>query len=145
MKKVAAVLLTSALMLVGAGCSDDSKPNNLITPPANTSTQAPVTTSENTQPVSDFTVSGEATENVGEVKLQWSAPANIDPANKIRLINGSFPGREVSKGAFWQDLNSSTREYLWTGVKSGKRYFRICELKDDVCVNTSNEIEVMVK
>lgn len=142
MKKLAVSLLMGSLLLAGAGCVSDTQP----TTPAPTNTQSPATnTGTNEQPVSDFTLSGETTENAGEVKLQWSAPANMDLKNKLRIMHSATPGKTVEEGAFWQNLGPSTREYLWTGVKSGRRYFRICELQGDTCINTSNEIIVEVK
>lgn len=140
-------LLGSALILLGAGCSNYAQPTAT---PGNTNTNpAPVTTNEypDDPPLPDFQVfNGEATANVGEVKLQWST--DVGAKNKIRLINGSTPGREVTEGAYWQDLvgsNDASREYIWSGLKSGKRYFRVCELKDGECIQPSNEIEIMVK
>ena len=140
-KKSFVVSILMGLVMIGADCNQ---------PAATTTTNQPNQTPNETsaspdQTANAFTLSGEAMENAGEVKLQWNTPTNMDPTNRFRLIHGSTPGREVGQGAYWQDLVGSTREYIWSGVKSGNRYFRVCELKDGECLQTSNEIKLIVK
>lgn len=148
MKKIAAVMLLGGLMLVGAGCAEEPKPtnNNTTTPPANnTPTDTVPTTSNNNEPVGEFTLSGEATVMPGQVKLQWSAPSDMGPNDLFHLTHSAQPDKTAQNGAFWQNVGASTRDFMWDGMKSGKRYFRVCVMKENKCTQTSNEIEVTVK
>lgn len=153
-KKIVITSLFGALLLVGAGCAND-KPNTLspteinnqANTGINTENQTENTTTPNEQTnneSSDITLNAAAAENKGEVHLNWNTPENMS-GSKFQVTHSSTSGRTVADGAFWQNLPSSTTEYTWKGVPSGTRYFKVCELKDDKCVRTSNEVVVEVK
>lgn len=146
MKNHIVALVTGSLLFVGAGCSNQPAATPVV--PNTEQTNTTPATNETTLPTQSeeaIALSGEATLVAGEVKLQWNAPMSMEQGNLFQLTNSAQPGKTVAGGAFWQNVGPSTREYIWSGVKTGKRYFRVCVLKEGSCVNESNEIEVVVK
>jgi hypothetical protein len=125
--------LVALIALVGAGCAKEAV--NTEKTDQNKPEGAPLTINTETNKTSDITLTVEKL-GAGQVKLSWQA--NGENKTGWRLMNASKP---QSENPFWQKVPANTKEFEWTGLPSGKRYFRICEWTGTECGQTSNEVE----
>jgi|GEM_PF-1927600 hypothetical protein len=157
-KKITALGATLGLViLLGAGCANpsilpgasDNNPNTTVpsadqtTPPVVTTDQTPTDQTTPTETTTDFTVTVTPT-GKNSVSVEWTPSANLDRASSFRVLNSARPNPESPK-AYWAQYMNITRSAELKTVPSGHRYFRVCEYKNDTCVNYSNEVEVDVE
>ena len=131
-------LVATSLALIGAGCKYPP-------PGAPAANQESASPKALTQPLNDFTVTAEAL-NPGIVKITWTAPATSGPNTAWRVLHSARPNPTLEGKAYWfQRSSSDARDASFGKLPPGKRYFRVCEFKNEKCARYSNEVIVEVK
>lgn len=139
MKKLFALAVVPAFLLIaGAGCQEESAVP-VATSPAVTIT-AP--TAPGISP-EEFNFKAEVL-NPGIVHFTWDAPKNMDSKTETFLILHSAFDAPKYPGAFWYRRSGVDREGVWGNIPAGKRYFRICESKDEKCIGYSKTVELNI-
>lgn len=156
-KKITALGVTLGLVvLLGAGCANptiepgtnDNNPNTTVpaadqTTPTATTDQTTTEQTTPTETATTFTVTANATGD-GKVNVEWTAPADLDRTSSFRVLNSSKSKADLSF-AYWDQFMNVTRSAELKNVHTGHRYIRVCEYKNETCVNFSNEVEVDVQ
>ncbi|MFA7314446.1 MAG: hypothetical protein WC025_00760 [Candidatus Magasanikbacteria bacterium] len=150
------LLLTSAiaLMLIGAGCSSTTTPNNTSTTETpqvklaepivtKTNTTTTDTTLENT--TSEFILSEQPITKKGTVNLNWSASQELKDKVEIwRLVYGK-DANPTEPATWYFERGRSHFGKIWSGLPSGKAHIRVCAVINDKCDVYSNDLEVDIK
>ena len=134
-KKILVILSLAALVtLLGAGCSGMGKQEQN----QGNSDQIKLNL-DGEQATSELTLSAKAM-GAGEIKLTWQGGPS---AGGWRLMHS---GKNLpNDNAYWQWLAPDKKEFDWSGIPAGKRYFRVCAWESDKCGALSNELQVEVK
>lgn len=94
--------------------------------------------------VGDFTLQAEA---VGDQKVSftWEIPESFEEgAEGFRFARGE----EVDPtypSSWWWERGPAHRELIWEGLPEGEAYFRVCIVRNDECVEYSNNVMVTAK
>lgn len=136
------------MVLLGAGCAEFNGPtlentNKTDEKTTETSTTEQTTTTETTETATEFFMTASAT-GPHTVVVEWTVPANFSRGSIFRVLNSAFP-KPSAPTAWFDQFTNPTRSATLTDVKSGKRYFRVCEYRAGDCVSYSNEVEVDVE
>lgn len=148
------LLLTTGgilLVLAGAGCSPSSGPltddsagtgdnEQATNPPGDNSNS---TSQESTNQQTEFTVQAESTA-VGVLKISWTAPSPAE-GSIYKILYGTREHPDYGRDFWYERSNPALRNAVLTGLKPTTYYVRICEFKNNMCVNYSNEVQVEVK
>lgn len=129
----------TALLLVGAGCSQNTPSAPVKTPPTN----QPSTTSPNT--ANTFTLTVAALDNK-EVKINFTIPeADKKDAEGYRILMGREANPDMKTASDWYTLGKDHMQKMWANRPEGKRHFRVCVIKQNTCTSYSNNVEVEIK
>ncbi len=136
-------LVPLALVLLGGGCQQIYSPTPGATPPE--SQESASTTANNpTTPGDEFNLVVQVL-NPGIVKFTWEAPKDMDPKTETFFLLHSVKPEPLYPDAFWYRRSGVDREGVWGNIPAGKRYFRICEFKDNQCIRYSKVVQSEVQ
>ncbi len=136
-KKIAVFLSMLALVtIVGGGCAKEQSENKNEN---KTVSSTPLTLDSENAKTDDIVLAVEKN-GAGKVKMNWQT--NIQPTKGWHIMNSA---RSQSKQPFWQLVGNGKNEYDWSGISTGKRYFRVCEWTGTECGKMSNEVELEVE
>lgn len=131
----------AAVVIIGAGCNNNSDINTPTTNDNNsTSTPTSTTSTPDTSTGDGLTVTVNPMGG-GKVQVNWTVPENFDRTNSIRVLHS---GRPDSDRPFYFQYMNTARSTELNNVPTGKRYFKVCEYKNDQYGNCSEQIEVEV-
>jgi len=141
MKKYYLIFSAFALvLLIGGGCT-------FWCPETEEKTDVVIPDGMETEEMEEFTginLTGEVLGN-GEVKLVWAVGDELkETAEKYGLTwgeeeNPDYPGR------YWFWRGSDHFEKIWSGFPTGTAHFRVCVLKNEECMEYSNDVEVEIE
>jgi len=143
------------LLLVGAGCSDQTTPTEGANNEGNQKTVAErimektgsdkVVSTEKAIEVTDLKLTAEA---LGDrvIQFNWEVPENLAADSEgYRFSRDTEENPDVNKDGWWWERGPAHRELKWEGLPTGQAHFRMCVIKEDVCTAYSNDVEVDVK
>ena len=140
-KTIALVSSLATLVLLGAGCAGLA-----AMPSLNKQTQS-TSTADIPDPITypvTLSATAEST-SLGTVVVKWQKPETVAAGTSFRVLYGAKP-EPMLPSAYWYERSSGNAvEAEINGVPSGKKYFRVCEFKNNACVSYSNTLEVNVE
>ena len=136
MKKILTLLFVPVLLLfAGAGCQGEPSPAPTSPSTTNATPHATPTAED------EFNFKAEVF-NPGIVHFTWDAPKAMDSRVETFLLLHSAKPDPTYPGAYWYRRSGVDREGVWGNIPAGKRYFRICEARDNTCINYSKTVEL---
>ena len=131
------LLLASALVLVGAGCSQSA--SNLFGSNSNSQTNT------NNQNANGFNLTATALGNE-QIKVAFTvSDADAKDAEGYRILMGHSANPDMKTASDWYTLGKDHREKIWSNRPIGTRHFRVCIMKKNTCIAYSNDVEVDIK
>lgn len=141
-------IVVAALLLVGAGCSQQPTTSSTVSDVNNplTKSAADDGSAVAKNPTTGIVLQAQAKE-AGQVYFSWDVAEEVEKTSKYRLVSSSEENPEFTEKNYWLQVDGTKNAITWVGLPQGEWHFRICtfDTEKNLCEVYSNDVAVTVE